>query len=166
MKRRTSGTASGSMIVETAMWMPVFFLLIVGMLHLGEITYTYYVLSKIEYAAAQFLATQQGVDFCNQNYTAAINFAINDNTTGQPLVANLTPDMLQVTTQCIDPTTGVAGTCDTSECATGIGNPQTPAYITVSIPGGYAINPNIPYIQLPPIELMPSVTVPFGGSAL
>jgi Flp pilus assembly protein TadG len=163
MRRR----AGGSMLVEMAMWMPIFLLLIVGMLHIGEITYTYYVLKKIEYAAAQFLATQQGLDLCGTDYTtAALNFALNDNTTSTPLIANLTSDMLQVTTQCLDPSTGVPGTCDTSACDTGIGSAQRPDYITVSIPGGYAFNPNIPYIQLPTIELVPSVTVPFGGSAL
>jgi hypothetical protein len=157
----------GNMVLEAAMWLPILFLLIVGMEQIGKITYLYYTLKKIEYAAARDLAVQPGVDFCNTAagaVQAAIQFAITDPSTAQPLISNLTADMFQVSTICLD-ATGAPGACDTSGC-NGLTGAQRPDFITVSIPNGYTVQPRIPYIQLSPIELTPSVTEPFNGGAL
>jgi len=53
MRRRR---ASGNMVLETALFIPVLLLLIVGTVQIGKVTYTYYTLKKIVYAAARELA--------------------------------------------------------------------------------------------------------------
>jgi len=163
MKRRR-----GNMAIELALWFPVLLLLVVGMIQFGKIIYTYYSLKKEMYAVARYLAVQQAVNFCDLADDAgaqnALQFALNDPNTGAAIVSNLTPDMVSITTECIDPSTGAAGACDTSGCGSDVGA-QTPSYIVVGIPGGYPVQPRIPYITLEPIELTPQVSVPFGGTA-
>jgi Flp pilus assembly protein TadG len=157
----------GNAVLEVALWMPILFLLIVGMLQIGKLTYLDYVLNKIVYNAARNLATSQNVDFCDPADTvsaAAIAGAINDPATGAPLMPTLTADMLVVSTQCLD-STGVLGTCDTGGCQT-VAGAQRPDFITVAITGGYSVPLRIPYINLDPILLRPSATAPFGGSQL
>jgi len=157
----------GNMVLELAMWMPVLFLLIAGMIQLGKWTYLDYSLNKILYSAARQLAVQQGLNFCDPAdpaTQAALTGAINDPATGLPLIANLGVDMLQVTTQCLD-ATGAIGACDVSGCG-GPASAQRPDFITVAMPNGYPIQPRIPYILLNPFQLRPTVTVPFDGSSL
>ena len=165
--RRTG--RGGNMVLEMALWMPVLLLLIAGMIQIGKITYLYYSLQKVVYSAARSLASQQNVNFCdltNDTVSQAVfAAAVNDPTTGVPLINNLTPDLLQVTTACVD-ATGASVPCDTSGCTTPLAAGQTPSYITVSVPAGYQVQPRIPYILLDPILLYPSATVAFSGSSL
>jgi Flp pilus assembly protein TadG len=163
MKRGRSGNA----VIETAMWMPILFLLIVGMIQFGKLTYLDHVLSKIVYNAARNLATGQNLNFCDPAdpaTVAAVTAAINDPATGEPLITNLTADMLVVTTQCVD-STGVIGSCDVTGCQ-GVTGAQRPDFVTVAISGGYIFPLRIPYITLDPVVLRPSSTAPFGGSKL
>lgn len=156
------------MVLEMALWFPVLLLLVVGMIQFGKIIYTYYSLKKEMYAVARYLSVQQAVNFCDladdPNAQNALNMALNDPSTGAPVISNLTPDMVSITTECIDPNTGAAGACDTSGCGGDL-SAQTPAYIVVGIPGGFPVQPRIPYITLDAIQLRPQVTVPFGGTA-
>jgi len=164
MRRRTRGNA----VLEVALWMPVLLLLTVGTIRFAKITYLYYSLNKIVYSAARHISVDQGINFCDPNdptAQGAISAAITDPATQTPLISNLTADMFQVTATCID-STGAATPCDLSACGAAIATPLQPAFVTVSIPGGYSIPPLIPYILLNPIQLTPSVTVPFGGSTL
>ncbi len=156
------------MVLEAILWIPILTTLIVGMIQVGKVTYLYYALKKTVYSAARFLSTQQGVNFCDPSdptTVAAIQFAITGTTdgSGPTLINNLTPDMLQVTIECVDPATGAIGTCDTSGCS-GPAGAQRPDYVVVSIPNGYAIQPRIPFVTLNPILLAPSAAVPFGGT--
>lgn len=157
------------MVLETLMWMPVLLLLISGTIQFGKATYLYYVLDKIVYSAARQISVQQGANFCdiaNDPVTqAALQAAVNDPATSVPLISNLTADMLQVATQCLD-VNGVPGLCDTSGCDGPAAAGQRPDFITVSIPGGYAVPLRIPFILLDPLSFKPSVTLPFHGSAL
>lgn len=161
---------SGSVAIEVAMWLPVFFLLITGIIQFGKITYIYYSLKKTVNTVAAYLATQNGVNFCNGAsdpiITNAINFAITGSTdgTGETAIFGLTPDMIVVTTQCIDPVTGAPGDCDTSQCGNPAGG-QRPDLIIVSIPNGYMVQPRIPYILLDPIPLKPQAVLPNGGGS-
>jgi len=165
MRRRSKG----NMVLEAALWIPVLVLLVVGMIQFGKITYLYYTLKKVVYSAARYISVQQGTNFCDPadpNIQAAINFAITDSTTGQPLIANLTADMLSITTECMDPNNpGVLGVCDTSGC-TGAASAQRPDYVVVTIPSGYMVTPRIPFLTISPIPLRPSVAIPFGGTSL
>ena len=153
------------MALETAIFIPVLLLLIVGMVQIGKVTYLYYTLKKIVYSAARQVAVQQNVNFCDvandANAQSALNFALNDST-GTPIVANLTA--LQITTQCTDPNNvgGAMIPCDTSNCDA-LTVAARPDFVTVSIPNGYAVNVLIPFISAIPITLNPQVTVPFGG---
>ena len=51
------------MVLELAMWLPVFFLLNAGIIQFGKITYLYYPLRKIEYTVARSVSIQSGVNF-------------------------------------------------------------------------------------------------------
>jgi Flp pilus assembly protein TadG len=156
------------MAVELAMWLPVLFLLIAGIIQFGKITYLYYTLRKIEYTVARSVSIQSGVNFCpdagDTMIQGAIDFAVTGTSdgSGTPLVWNLTPDMISVTTECIDPATGLPGPCDTSGCDGAVGA-QRPDYVVVTIPDGYQVLPRIPFILVNPFQLRPTVAVPFGG---
>ena len=54
----------GSMAIELAMWLPILFLLIGGLIQFGKITYIYYSLQKTMNTVASYLAVQNGVNFC------------------------------------------------------------------------------------------------------
>ena len=77
---------SGSVAIELAMWLPVMFLLIAGIIQFGKITYIYYSLQKTVTAIASYLAVQNGVNFCpdagDPTIAAAIQFGITGTTDG------------------------------------------------------------------------------------
>lgn len=149
------------------MWMPFLMLLVSGLITFGRITYLDYVLQKIVYTAARTLAVGQNLNFCDgadPAVAAALANAIIDPATGEPLVIALTSDMLVATTRCYD-ANGVLGDCEVSGCA-GLTGAQRPDFITVAMPNGYTIPLRIPFIQLDPVRLRPSITVPFGGTKL
>lgn len=160
----------GNMTVELAMWLPVLFLLIGGIIQFGKITYIYYSLQKTVNTIASYLAVQNGVNFCpdagDPAITAAIQFGLTGSTdgSGTPLIYGLTADMITVTTQCIDPVTLTLGDCAASGCGTPVGA-QRPDFVTVSIPNGYIIQPRIPYILVDPIPLKPKAVMAYGGAS-
>ncbi|SPF56159.1 conserved hypothetical protein [Candidatus Sulfopaludibacter sp. SbA4] len=155
------------MLMEAALWIPVMTLLIVGMIQVGKITYLYYSLKKAVYTAARYLSVQQGVNFCDladdPNVAAAFQLAVTGTAdgSGAPLIGNFTIDMLQATAECVDAVSGVPGPCDTSACPTATARPD---YILVNMATGFQVQPRIPFITLLPIQLRPSVMVPFGGT--
>jgi TadE-like protein len=154
------------MVLEAALFIPVLVLLIVGMVQIGKVTYLYYTLKKIVYAAGREVAVQQGVNFCGDvaadaTAQAAINLAVND-ASGTPIIANL--PAIQIATQCTDAANpgGALIPCDTSNCdALSLG--QRPDFLVVTLDGGYAVQVRIPFLNPIPVTLNPSVTVPFGG---
>ncbi len=165
MRRRRT---NGNMVLEAALWIPVLVLLVVGAIQLGKISYTYFSLRKAVFSAARYLAVQQGTNFCDlagdTNAQNALNFAVNDPTTGDPLISGLTTDMLVISTECVDPASGAVGPCNLSGCGAAAGA-QRPDYIVVSV-SGFTMQPRFPGLTLDPVQLSPSVTVAFGGSSL
>jgi hypothetical protein len=161
---------SGSMAIELAMWLPVVFLLIGGIIQFGKITYIYYSLQKTMTTIASYLAVQNGVNFCpdagDPTIAAAIQFGLTGSTdgSGATAITGLTPDMITVTTQCIDPVTLTLGDCVVSGCDTPVGA-QRPDFIRVTMPNGYVIQPRIPYILLDPIPLRPTAVAAYGGAS-
>jgi hypothetical protein len=161
---------SGSMTIEVAMWLPVLFLLIGGIIQFGKITYLYYTLQKTMTTIASLLAVQNGVNFCpdagDASITAAIQFALTGTTdgSGTPAITGLTADMITVTTECIDPVTLALGDCAVAGCGTPVGA-QRPDFITVSMPNGYIVRPRIPFLLVDPIPLRPKAVVAYGGGA-
>jgi hypothetical protein len=158
------------MAIEVAMWLPVLFLLIGGIIQFGKITYVYYTLQKTMTTIASYLAVQNGVNFCpdagDATITAAIQFALTGTTdgSGTPAIPTLTADMITVTTQCIDPVTLTLGDCAVSGCSTPVGA-QRPDFLTVSMPNGFIVQPRIPYLLVDPIPLRPKAVVAYGGGS-
>ncbi len=166
MRRRGGGT-----VLEVAMFVPILFSLLIGMTQIGKITYIYYTLRKTMFSMARYVAAQQGVNFCDNADTtvvAAKNFAVSGTSTddaSNPVLPNLTPDMISISIERRDPATGGLGECDCSVtgCDTSAGG-QAPDFIVVSIPDGYQVTPRIPFLTLDAIPLRPQVRVPFGGT--
>jgi Flp pilus assembly protein TadG len=160
----------GSVTIELAMWLPVVFLLMSGIIQFGKIAYIYYSLEKTMSTIAGYLAAQNGVNFCPDAGDPTIAAAIQYGLTGSadasaaPAILDLTADMITVTAQCIDPVTLAPGTCVTDGCGTPVGA-QRPDFITVSMPNGYIIQPRIPYLLVDPIPLKPQAVVAYGGTS-
>ena len=159
----------GNMVLETALWIPVLVLLISGVIQFGKITYIYYALKKAAYTAARYISVQQNVNFCDPAdpaIVAALQLAVTGTTAGTatPLIFGLTTDMFGVTTECVDPNTGVVGSCDISGCGAAVGA-QRPDYVVVNIPNGYMVQPRFLFFTPAAIALKPAVAVPFGGTS-
>jgi hypothetical protein len=161
MRRR----CGGNMAVEAALFIPVLVLLIVGMVQIGKVTFVYHTVKKMVYTAARLVSVQQGANFCDlandPAVQAALRNSLND-ANGTPIIADLTPAMLQIATRCFpsgDPT-AAPGPCDTGGCPA---ISQRPDFVMVSIPEGYLVRLRIPFLDLEPIALRPAVTLPFGG---
>ncbi len=157
-------TRRGNAIVEAALFIPVLVTLLVGVEQLGKLTYTYYTLKKELYAAARYIATQQGVNICDPAdpaIVAGINFALTSSTdgSGAPFIADLTSDMIQVTGETLDPASLTVGDYN---CA--LAGTVPPDFVIVSIPNGYQVTPIIPFLTPMIVPLKPSVKVPYGGT--
>jgi hypothetical protein len=166
MKRARAKAALGNAVLEFALWFPVLLLLVVGMIEFGRIEYLQYSLRKALYTVARTLSVQQGLNLCDADTLGTmVQNLIADPTTQQPLISNLTADMILVSSVCLDSNGGPIA-CDISGCSGIAATPQRPAFLTVSIPAGYPVQLRIPYTQLSPTPLYPTVTVPFTGSVL
>jgi Flp pilus assembly protein TadG len=164
MKRR------GSSLLETVLLLPVVALLLWGMVELARIAYTYYTIQKLLYTIAGNLSTAQAVNYCDdadQNLVAAKNYALTgtiDGSGASPVPA-LTADMIEVSPRKLDAATGelAACACAVTGCDAAVGG-AGPDYLLVSIPGGYQVQPHIPFMKVDPILLKPRVLTPYGGS--
>jgi hypothetical protein len=158
----------GNSAVEAAMFIPVLALFIASMVQIGKITYVYYTLKKTLYSLALSLASQQSVDFCGDStgvIAATVNLALTGTPdgSGTPFIPNLTPDVINVQTECFDPNAQTVGACVANTCDPVAGGPP-PDYVVVSITGGYLVQPHIPFLNVDPIPLVPEIRVPFGGT--
>ncbi len=170
MIRSGKNRRRGAAIFEAALFIPILFALFIGMEELARVTYTYYMIQKTLAGLARYLGTQQGVNFCNSGdpiLTAAVNNALTGTLdgSGAPLIAGLTPDMVLVTPEQYDSVGQQMSTCacgapgcDTSQGGT------APAYIVVSLASGYTVRPLFLGFNINPFPLLPSVTVPYGGT--
>ena len=160
----------GNALLETVMWMPIILTLLVGMVQIGKITYVYYTLKKTLHAMARYVATQQGVNFCDGAdavIAAAKNFALTGRTedgAAPSLLPQLTADLISIRIERYTADTGL-GECDCSAtgCDAAQGG-QPPDFIVVSIPNGYEVRPRIPFLPQDAILLRPEVRVPYGGT--
>ena len=69
----------GAIILESAMWIPIMVLLLMGMVELARVTYTYYSLHKLLYTIARLVGTGQGTAFCSDTNSVqdTVTFALN-----------------------------------------------------------------------------------------
>jgi len=170
MKRTAAGGSRfGSMALETAMWVPSLLLLLVGMVEVARLTYTFYTLHKTLYTLGRFLATQQGVNYCDSadaTVAAAKAYVLrgSPDESADTIVAGLDPEMIQIRAERINTDTGDLEECECSStgCDAGQGG-LSPQYVVVSIPDGYGMRIAIPGLNLDPILLRPVVRLPFGG---
>jgi len=160
----------GSTMVEAILFVPVLVLLLMGVVELGRLAYTYYTLQKMLYNLARYLGTQQGVNFCDAadaTVEAAKNYALTGTTDGtaDPFVPNLTSDRIQIRIERYNPDTQALELCDCSAtgCDPSAGG-LAPESIVVSITEGYPIRLRFPHLILDPIPLRPQVRVPYGGT--
>jgi hypothetical protein len=167
---RCLGNRRGNTVIETAIFLPFLLVLLMGMEQIGKVTYVYYSIKKAEYTLARYVGTQQGVNFCagtsDPAIAAGINLALTGTTdgTGESFIPGLTADMFVIQPERIDATGAmVVCSCDVTGCDESAGG-GAPAYISVSIPSGYPVQPIIPFTTLQTIPLVPSVKVPYGGT--
>jgi hypothetical protein len=165
------GRRRGSSALEAAMLLPVMFVLLVGMVEIARVTYTYYMLQKMLYQLARYVGTQQGVNFCDESdpvLVAAKNYAVTGTEDGSndPLLTNLSADMIQVRIERYSRDTGELGVCDcsVSGCDSASGG-TAPDFIVVTIPDGYTVTLAIPPAIIEEIPLKPQIRVPFGGTS-
>jgi Flp pilus assembly protein TadG len=161
---------SGNTMLEATLFIPIIVLLLMGMISLGKLGYTYYTLHKTLYTLARYLGTQQGVNFCDEAdpiILAAKAYALSGTTdsTAEPILAGLTADMIQVSIERVDPTTESNATCECSAsgCDTSQGG-LAPDFIVVSLTDGFPFQFNIPMLPLDPIPLRPQIRIPYGGT--
>ena len=166
---RNSGRR-GSTILETAMYLPMLLILLVGMVEIARVTYTYYTLQKILYTLARYVGSQQAVNFCDGSdavLTAAKNLALTGSTdgSGDPLIPNLTIDQIDVRIERYNRDTQELAVCDCSisGCDAGQGG-TSPDYLVVTVPDGYQVRTVIPFMAIEEFPLRPHVRVPFGGT--
>lgn len=153
----------GSAMIETAIFLPVLILLMVGTVEIARITYTYYTLHKMMYAVARYVTTQQGVNFCDNNDPEVANakaFAL-----GSPsILPALTADMINIRIEQADATGAITEcSCSVPGCDT-VNGGMPPDYVVVSIPDGYPVTPHIPFIPTDAIPLKPQIRMPYGGT--
>ena len=161
---------SGSALLETALFLPVILLLLVGTIELGKVTIIYFSLQKMMTNVARFAGTQQGANFCDDQ-DAVVSLAKRIALTGspdgegEPLIVNLTAEQIQVRLERYSADTGALNECACSVdgCDSGAGA-LSPDFIVVSIPDGYTVRPVFPLFSVDPIPLRPRVRVPFGGT--
>lgn len=160
----------GSSIIEAALLIPIMILLLTGMVELTRLAYTYFTLQKILYSLGRYLGASQAVDFCNsadETLTAAKNYALTGSTdaSSEPILPDLTADMLDVRIERHDAGAQELGQCECSVtgCDAAAGG-RPPDFVVVSIPNGYPVRLRIPLIPGDPIPLRPSLRLPYGGT--
>jgi hypothetical protein len=158
-----------STLIEAAMWLPILVAMLVGMVELARVSYTYYTVHKILYSLARSLATQQGVNFCDNadaTLVAAKNLALrgSPDEAAEPILADLDPDSIQIRIERRNAETGELEQCECSgtgcDLASGGISPQ---WLVISLTEGYPIRLAIPRISQEQIPLRPVVRVPYGG---
>ncbi len=167
--RTRKRTQSGSSLLETAMFMPVLLLLLVGMIELAKVVVVYFSLQKTMYSIARYAATAQGANFCDDADTVITqvkNVVLTGDPSGdgQALISGLTASAVQIRLERYAPDSGALIECQCSidGCDAGAGA-LPPDFIVVSLPDGYQVRPLFPVFQVDPFLLRPRVRAPFGG---
>jgi len=156
--------------METALMLPIVFMLLIGTVMLGQTIYTYEMIEKVMSGLARYLGTQQGVNFCSGTdpiELAAINNALTGTIdgSGAPVINGLTPAMIQILIQRYDPNSGQVLPCDcsTTGCDASQGG-QPPGFIVVSLNTPYNLQLAIFGFGVVSIPLSPAVRVAYGGT--
>jgi Flp pilus assembly protein TadG len=158
----------GNSAIETAMFMPLFILLLVGTYQFGRATFLYYQVHKTLYGVARLVATRQGANLCDggdAEVLAAKNLAISGSSDGtQPLITGLTSDQVSIRLERQEADSAILSECECSltGCDISLGGRQ-PEYVVVSMPEGFPVQITIPYLLQQTVTFRPTVRVPMGG---
>jgi hypothetical protein len=156
-------------MIETAMFVPIFVLLLVGTAEIGRVTYVYFTLHKTLYNIARLVGTRQGANLCDPSDPEILtvkNWAITGSSEGgDPILAGLTADMVQIRVERLEAGSDIMGECECSiqGCDTAVGGGR-PDSLVVMIPDGFSVNVVIPYLLTDSIIFRPTVRVPYGGT--
>lgn len=156
-------------MIETAMFIPLFVLLLVGTAEVGRVTYIYYQAQKSLYGIARIIGTRNGANLCSSEdaeLVAAKNFVLTGNSDGgDPLLTGLTPELIQVRLERQEAGSDILSECECSleGCDSSQGG-RAPDFIVVSVPDGFTVNVTIPYLLQQAIVFRPVVRVPYGAS--
>jgi hypothetical protein len=168
--RRRKQRQSGASLLETAMFLPILLLLLVGMIELAKVVIVYFSLQKTMYSIARYAGTAQGANFCDDNDTVVTqikNVVLTGTPEGEgtPLINGLTAAQVQIRVERYAPDSGDLNQCVCSidGCDSGAGA-LPPDFIVVSLPDGYQVRPVFPILQVDPFLLRPRVRLPFGGT--
>ncbi len=158
------------MLLESTLYLPLFFLLLVGMIELARVCYTYYAVQKILYTLARLVGTGQGVNFCDAadvSIVAAKNLALTGSAddSGAPYIGGLDADSIEIRIERRNGETGELEACECAVpgCDAGAGG-LAPEFIVVSIPDGMPFRFRFPTLQLDPVPLRFQIRVPYGGT--
>lgn len=160
MRRRRHG---GGVLLETALWLPVLLLCLLGTLEFARLTYTYHTLKKILYDLARYASTQQGLNFCDSaDATVALAKAMaitgTPDGSGSPQVPNLTVEQisLRIERYSASEATLVECSCEASSsgCDSAAGAPP-PDYLVATLPEGYPVTLRVPGLAATPINQRP-----------
>jgi hypothetical protein len=157
----------GQAMLETAMFVPILVLLLVGGIELGRITFTYFSLQKALYAAGRYLGTTPGVNFCDPadpGLIAARNFALSGSASNQSNISGLTGEQIQFRIERFNTEAQALEECACSieGCDLASGG-RGPDFVVVSIPDGYPIRLAIPFLSSNEILFRPRIRVPVGA---
>lgn len=165
MRRETRGNA----MIETAMFIPLFVLLLVGTAEVGRVTFVYYQAQKSLYGIARMAGTRNGAYLCNPDdpeYLTIKNFVLTGNSEGgDALVTGLTPEVVQVRMERQEAGSDILGECEcTLEGCDASQGGRSPDFIVVSVPDGFQVTVTIPYLLQQVIVFRPTVRVPYGAA--
>ena len=159
----------GNAFIETAMFVPLLVLLLVGMSEIARVTYVYYSAQKALYGLARLVATRQGANLCDEadaEMVMAKNFALTGSSEGgDPLINGLSPNLVQVRLERQESGSDAIGQCECSLTGCDVVNgARPPDFVVVTVPDGFNVTLTIPYLMQETVTFRPSVRVPYGGS--
>jgi hypothetical protein len=146
-------------------------IILFGAVEIARVFYVYHALEKALRGGAGLLARSSNVAYCNAAdlmLADARNFIVYGNLEGQgtPIVAGLTPDMIQIFPErTVAGSTGVAPcvcTQDVDGCDISSGG-RAPDFVVVNLGSGFPLAVPFPFVNLGTINLKVSVRMPVTG---
>jgi hypothetical protein len=159
----------GNAMIETAMFIPLFVLLLMGTAEVARVTYVYYQVQKALYGIARLAGTRNGAYLCDSadpEFLTIKNFVLAGNSEGgEPLISGLSPELVQVRMERREAGSDILGECECSleGCDAAQGG-RSPDFIVVSVPDGFQVNVTIPYLLQQVVVFRPTVRVPYGAA--
>ncbi len=166
IRTRERGQAAAELVFS----IPVLLMLLFAAFQLARVFYVYHTLEKALRGGAGMLARASSVNYCDSADPALLdarNFIVYGNLqgTGSPVVAGLTPDLVQ-----IFPERAVAGSTVVTECLCGeeescdtAAGGHPPDYITINLGSGFPLEVPFPTVSFTTINLRVSVRMPVTG---